>query len=291
MFGWGESWQLVKASWAVLRSDKELLWFPVISGITMLLICAVMFIPSVAWAFSSAMVEGRNSENMMQVIGYVLLFLFYIVTYTVNIYFNVALVGAAMIRLDGGDPTLGDGFRTANERFGKIVGYAVISATVGLIMRFVQERGGWLGKIVSDIIGLAWNLATFLVIPILVVKDVGPIEAVKESASLLKRTWGEQITGGFSIGGIFFLIYLLLIIAGSALCAYLFYIENVGVAISVIVVIVFLFIAIGIVQGALNGIFQATLYRYAETGTAPDNFDIDMIKGAFKEKKKKNGMF
>src|SRR5215510_10661996 len=127
MDSWRASWQLVKASWAVLKSDKELLWFPIISGITMLIICAVMLVPSIMWAFTSAMVDGRRAEQTMQMVGYGLLFVFYIITYTVNIYFNVALVGAAMIRLDGGDPTLGDGFRTANERFGKIVGYAVIS--------------------------------------------------------------------------------------------------------------------------------------------------------------------
>jgi hypothetical protein len=285
---WGASWQLVKASWAVLSSDKELLWYPILSGLTMIAICIVMFVPSVFWAFSSAMFEGSRGEDTMNILGYVLLFLFYIVTYTANIYFNVALVGAAMIRLDGGDPKLSDGFRTANERITKIVGYGVISATVGVVLSFIRDRGGWIADLVADFIGLAWNLATFFVIPILVVRNVGPVEAVKESASLLKRTWGEQITGGFSIGGIFFLIYMVVIILGIALIVFAASTENAAFLISAVVIVIFAFLATAIVNGALSGIFQATLYRFAETGVAPDNFDIDMIKGAFKEKKKKN---
>lgn len=292
MFGsWGASWQLVKASWAVLRSDKELVLFPIISGITMFLICAVMFIPSLMWAFTSAMAEGSRGEDTINIIGYVLLFVFYIITYTISIYFNVALVGAAMIRLDGGDPTVGDGIRTANERLGKIIGFAVISATVGVILRLLEERAGWIGEIIASLIGLAWNLATFLVVPILVVRDVGPIEAVRESASLLKRTWGEQITGNFSIDGIFIIFYILIVVLGVVLFGFVASTENVALMVAVGGLIGFTFIATMIIHGALGGIFQAALYRYAETGTAPDNFDIDMIRGAFKEKTKRKGMF
>lgn len=290
MFNWGASWQLMTASWAVLRADKELLWFPVISGITMLLIFVVMFIPSVAWAFASAMAEGSDGENTMQFIGYIFLFLFYIVTYTINIYFSVALVGAALKRLDGKDPTVSDGFRIANERFGKILGYAVISATVGVILNVLRsdnERWGWIGRLVVDAIGLAWNVATFLVIPVMIVKDLGPFAAVKESATLLKKTWGEQITGNFGIGGIFVVLYILVVAAGIGLCGYLIYIENYGMAISTVVVAVFLIMLLAIMQGALNGIFQAALYRYAETGSVPSNFDAEIIKNAFKEKKKR----
>jgi hypothetical protein len=289
MSSWSASWQLVKASWAVLSSDKELLWFPIISGITMLILCIVMLFPFVGAAIAMSLADTTESTNQM--IGYAGLFVFYLVSYTVSIYFNVALVSAAMIRLDGGDPTLGDGIRSANARIGKIVGYALISATVGLVLRFIRDSNNIIASIVSSFIGMAWNLASFFVIPILVAKDLGPIDAVKESASLLKRTWGEQITGNFSLGAIFFLVYFLIIVLGVILIGFAISIENTALIVSAVGLTIFLFIAASIVSGALNGIFQAALYRYAETGTAPDNFDIDMIKGAFKEKKKKNGGF
>jgi len=283
---WGRSWQLVKASWAILQSDKELIWFPVISGIVTILISAVMFIPSILITISLS--STGTSESVTQVVGFIGLFIFYLVTYTISIYFNTALIGAAMIRLDGGNPTMKDGFDIANSRLSKIIAFAAMSATIGVILRFLQERGGIIGNLVSWLGGMAWNLATFLVIPVLVVQDVGPWEAIQTSTSMLKRTWGEQITGNWSIGGIFFLLYLLVILIAVALgFLAIGVMESVPALIVVISAAVIAMIVIAVIQGALNGIYQAAVYRYAETGTTPDNFDIDLIQGAFKEKKKR----
>ena len=283
---WGRSWQLVKASWAVLQADKELLWFPVISGIITILICIVMFIPSIV--VSITLFSTGASEGVTEVFGFVGLFIFYLVTYTISIYFNTALIGAAMIRMDGGDPTMKDGFDIANSRLGKIIGFAAMSATVGVIIRVLQERGGIVGNIVSWLGGIAWNLATFLVIPVLVTQNIGPIDAVKRSASLLRETWGEQITGNWSIGGVFLLVYLLVIGIGIALGFFAgAVLESMTAVIAVVSLVVIAFIIVAIVQGALNGIYQAALFRYANTGTAPDDFDINLIQGAFKPKRKR----
>ncbi len=278
------SWQLVKASWAVLSADRELLLFPVLSGIVMVFLTIVMIVPAVGLAFAGSL----GGESVSTVVNGVVVFLFYLVSYTVSIYFNTALVGAALIRLDGGDPTVRDGFRIANERLGKIVGYAAINATVGMILRAIQERAGFLGQIAVGLVGFVWNVATFLVIPVLVVKDVGPIDAVKESAGLLRKTWGEQITGNFSVGAIFGLIFVALIILGGGLVmALAVTTESAVIAISGTALVIGIFLVLLVIQGALTGIFQAVMYRYAEEGIAPDNFDIEIIQGAFKPKRKR----
>ena len=120
----------------------------------------------------------------------VFLLAFYLAQYTVIFFCNTALVGAAMIRLDGGDPSVSDGFRIASERIGKIVAYAFISATVGMFFRWLSEKG-LLGRIVAGLIGVTWNIATYLVVPVLVVEDVGPIEAIKRSAALAPPELGR----------------------------------------------------------------------------------------------------
>lgn len=279
-----KSWQLVKASWAVLSADRELLLFPVLSGIVMVFLTIVMIVPAAGLAIAGSL----GGENVSTVVNGVVIFVFYLVSYTVSIYFNTALVGAALIRLDGGDPTVRDGFRIANERLGKIVGYAAINATVGMILRAIQERSGLLGQIVVGIVGFVWNVATFLVIPVLVVKDVGPIDAVKESAGLLRKTWGEQITGNFSVGAIFGLIFFALIFLGGGLVmALAVTTESAVIAIGGIALLIGAFLVLMVIQGALSGIFQAVMYRYAQEGVAPDNFDIEIIQGAFKPKRKR----
>jgi len=164
------SWELVKASAAVLRSDKELVVFPIVSAIGVLIVTATFAVPLfLAGLFDQMYTDGHG----LQPLGMLVAFLFYLVQYFVIFFANTALVGAAMIRLDGGDPTVGDGFRIAMRRAGPILGYALISATVGLILRTIAERAGILGRLVISLIGLAWNLATYLVVPVLAAEDVG----------------------------------------------------------------------------------------------------------------------
>ena len=182
------SWDLVKASATVLRQDKHLLVFPFFSGLASLAVVLCFALP----IFGLKAYDHLDGNNAMV---YSTAFLFYVVQYFVIFYFNVALVGATMIRMDGGAPTLGDGLRIANSRLGPILGYAVIAATVGVILRAVQERVGFLGRIIVGMLGVGWTIATFLVVPVLVVRDQGPIESIKDSAGMLKRTWGENVIG------------------------------------------------------------------------------------------------
>ena len=194
------SWNLVKASWAVLRADKELLIFPIISLVAVSLVTLTFLVPS--FFVVRFQRRHRNHSAWSNPLFLVFLLAFYLAQYTVIFFCNTALVGAAMIRLDGGDPSVSDGFRIASERIGKIVAYAFISATVGMFFRWLSEKG-FLGRIVAGLIGVTWNIATYLVVPVLVVEDVGPIEAIKRSAALLRQSWGEQIAGHVGISVVF----------------------------------------------------------------------------------------
>ena len=217
-----------------------------------------------------------------------MLALFYVVIYSITIFANSALIGAALIRLDGGDPTLADGFRIASERAGKIVGYALIAATVGVLLRAISERSGLIGRIVIGIIGFAWNMATFLVVPVLVTEDVGPIDAVRRSGELLKKTWGEQIVGNFSIGGIFtLLVFGVILIVGIPLFALIGAAESGAMFVLAAIIMVVLILGISLVGSTLSGIYQAALYRYAIGGEVGDYFDPELIQGAFKQKRKR----
>jgi len=122
-----------------------------------------------------------------------------------------------MIRLDGGNPTLRDGLAIAWSRVGRIFGYAVVAATVGLLLRALEERVGWVGQLVIRLVGVAWTVATFLVVPVLVTRDVGPVGAVKESASLLRATWGENLIGTVGLGLAFVAAYVVVFIVSGGL--------------------------------------------------------------------------
>jgi hypothetical protein len=274
------SWALVKASWAVLRADKELIVFPIVSAIAVIILTIALVVPMAVSEIFTGLAAGRQAS---QVTAFVFAFLFYLVQYTVIFYFNTALVGAALIRIRGGDPTVSDGLRIASQHFGTIVGYALIAATVGMILRWLRERG-ILGQIAAGLFGLAWNVATYLAVPILVIEGVGPIEAIKRSTALLKKTWGEQIVGNIGIGMAFALIFLALFLLGIPLIVLAASTESPAVIIFAIVLFVLALILVGLISSALNGIYTAAVYQYATSGDPGTYFDEDQIKNAFRTK-------
>ena len=275
------SWELVKASGAVLKGDKELLVFPLISSIAMLGVIAAFAIPMFATgAFAQLARHGHEAGTLY----YALLFAFYVVSYFVAFFFNATLVGAALIRLEGGDPTVGDGLRIASGKAWNILGYALIAATVGMILRAIEERVGFIGRIIVGLIGIGWSLATFLVVPVLVARDVGPTEAIGESAQLLKRAWGENIIGQGGLGLAFTLVYLGIGATGAALIVMAVAANSWAAAVVATVAMVLSILAAMLVHSALSAIYSAALYRYATGNDSTGAFSAPMLQSAFAPK-------
>ncbi|MET0893584.1 MAG: DUF6159 family protein [Pseudoxanthomonas sp.] len=270
------SWELVKASANVLRSDRELLLFPLISGLCTLVVMATFLVPVFAL---------RIFENGIGIGGAVVGFLFYFCQYSVIIFFNCALVAAAMIRLDGGDPTLRDGFDAAKSKLPAIFGYAAIAATVGVALQAMKSRdNNLIVRLVGSGLGAAWTLATFMVVPVLVSRDIGPVDALKQSVALLKRTWGENAIGNVGIGAAFGLITLAVMLVGAGL-AFLAWQASPVLAIVVAAVFVIGVLLLGIYQAALSGIYSAALYRYAVSHETPAAFRDVQLESAFQPKR------
>ena len=274
------SWSLVKASAAVLRQDKELLVFPLVSTIAALLVAATFILPAIGLGWFEQFEQREGFSPGAAVFGFV----FYLTQYFVIFYFNTALVGAAMIHLDGGDPTVGDGLRIASSKLGPILGYAAIAATVGVILRAIQERAGFVGRWVAGLLGLAWTVATFLVVPILVTRDVGPIDALKESATLLRKTWGENLIGNGGLGLAFGLVYVLLALVGGGLVVAVASLGSAALTGTLVALLVIGYIVLALVHAALSGIYSAALYRFASAGQGSESFSPEVLSNAFRVK-------
>lgn len=272
---------LAGSTWRVLVRDKHLLVFPIVSGFLFLVVVLSFFVPLatlVDWTKFQQQLQANNNRPPVWV--YAVSFAFYFSTYFVIVFCNSALVSCALIRFNGDTPSVMDGFRMATARLPQIFAWALVSATVGVLLKVVENAHEKVGEIIAALLGTAWSVMTFFVVPVLVVEKVGPVDAVGRSVSLLRKTWGEALVGNMGLNFVMFLLaipVILLFVAGGAMVAMGHTIP--GVAFLVLGgVALLLHMAI---SSALHTILLAALYQYAHDNRIPRGFDRDVIAGAF----------
>lgn len=278
-------WQLMKQSWRVLMQDKELMIFPLLSGFSCMLVLASFIFPLFGLGYADILFEDNqlNQDELQNPLVYVILFAFYFVNYFVIVFFNSALISCAIIRLTGGNPTIGDGFSAAMKRIPQIAAWALLSASVGVILKVMESRFQRVGAIISAALGTVWTIGTYFVVPILVVEKAGPIEACKRSVAVLKKNWGEAMVSNFGIG---MLTFLALIPAFTIVFFgfFLLFSEQMVLGITALVVGVIIILTISLISATLDSIIIASLYLFAAEEIVPEQMDRSLLENAFSGK-------
>jgi Family of unknown function (DUF6159) len=270
-------WELTKQSWTVLKNDRSLVLFPILSTIFALLAVGVIWAPTLVLR---GVFQGHHVHKHDPVFYVAGVASAYVSTF-VAIFFNVALAACAVRSLRGEDTKVSEGLQAAWHRIGPILGWTFVTTTVGLILKALAERFEFLGKIVADIAGAVWAIATFFVIPVLAMEGTGPIDSLKRSGAIVKARWGEGATGAATIGLATFLINLLIVIVAAVGAVFLFAANLLVLGGCVIALAVTAVIIVSFVSTALNQIFRVALYQYAVTGSTPGGFDRELLQSAF----------
>ena len=265
-------WTLAINSLKVLKENKQLIIFPVLSGISLVLIMGsfvLVFLGVNGWS-------DENIEDPGTIGNYLYLFLFYLVNYFIVVFFNMSLIHCTRLYFRGEEVSINAGLRFSLSRIGTIFSWAVFAATVGTILRIIQEESGLIGKIITGIIGIVWNIATFFVVPVIAYEGLGPIAAFKRSSQLMKQKWGESLGATFSFGLIQFLAMIVLIIP-------LFFIGNMihpigGIALAIMGVFI-----IATIFSAAQTIFVSAVYHNINDEPVK-HFNQQMIDGLFQKK-------
>jgi hypothetical protein len=273
MTRFSNGWTIAINSFKVLKENRQLVIFPILSGASIIIVLAsfcVALIGYSGWDLDQVSEPGK-------MMSYALLFLFYIVNYFIIVFFNMALVHCTSLYFKGEEVTVQKGIDFSMSRIGSILGWAVFAGIVGGILKIIKENVGSLGKIITGLVGVVWSIATFFVVPVIAYENLGPIAAFKRSAMLMKQKWGESIGAGFSFG--------LIQLGAVAIIALIAFAVSAINIIAGIVIGVLLLLLVSVVMSTVKTIFISAIYHNI-TGDPVELYNQQFIDNLFETKKK-----
>ena len=279
-------WALAMESMRVVSRNKKLVIFPIISSIALVLVLGTFagglhasgvldtFLEEDSAAMeSSAVSSTTESSRSNEVLGYSLLFIFYFLAYAVIVFFNMALIHCANHAFNGAEFTLGTGIAFSFSRIGAVISWALVSATVGLALRIIEDKNKNVAAFVAGILGMLWSLLTFFVVPVIAYEGLGPIAAIKRSGELFKNTWGERVGAHFAFGWIGFLAMLLIALPMGFVIGLLNPLAGFIAGILCVIVIT-------LMTTTAEAVFKAAVYQYA-IGRPVDSFSQGRLAQCF----------
>jgi hypothetical protein len=266
-------WTIAMNSFKVLRANKQLILFPVMSGISLVLVMASFV--TIILAFAGFNTDNIATEN--EIVNYLWVFAFYLVNYFVITFFNMALIHCTHLYFNGEEVTLAKGIAFSISRLKVILSWALFAATIGTLLKILQENLGYIGKIITGLIGIVWSIATFFVIPVIAYENLGPVDAFKRSSQLMKQKWGESLGSQVGFGVINLLAFLLVAIPLFIIGSFFHILVGVGLAL----LGAFLIMAI---MSAAQTIFISAVYHNV-TGNPTEHFNQKLIDNLFESKK------
>ena len=282
------SWKITQLTFRVINQDRELIWFALLAFIFSTLFTVAMVVPSVL----PTLMEEGVSQDSLQIFQYIIIFLTYFGLAFIATFFNVCVVYTTKVRFEGGNATFGQSMSFAFTKLGLIFKWSLLSATVGLVLKVLDNLASRLGKggqivasILIGLVGMAWSIVSIFVVPVLVYEGLGPIDAVKKSTQVIRKTWGESLIRHFGLGLIQFFVFVLIIVLSFGLTYVLANaFEVIGLLIGIGVGALLMLLA-GLIFSVANTIFNTALYVYANESLVPTGFDADTVKDAFAKKR------
>ncbi len=276
------SWELTKTSFRVASQDKELMLLPILSFLAM--IASFALVIGIAWKGNLLLQVTDDASGDVRPLQFLLVAFLYLALAFVQTFFAAAVVAGATQRLNGGNPTLGSSLRAAGSKVGRILAWSAVLATVNILLQMLRERGGTAGRIAAGLGNMAWSLATYFMVPVLLYEGAPVLGSIGRSGSLFKKTWGEQVIGNGGVNLVFGAAIFVVAMIGYVVLQPYVVAKNWLGALPFAVFFVGIGLALFALQAVVQGVYKAALYRFAVTGEAGVGFTADQLKGSFQAK-------
>ena len=258
--------RLAALSWRVLREQPSLLVVPLVATVVQVA-AAVTYILGIG----EHRLDGGSASAVI-----VKYFPLYFAVSLISAFASAVVVTAANARMSGAPVSLTSAIGRSLAVLPQLIGWSLLSATVGTLLRLIESRVPLAGRIITAIAGIVWSLATFLAVPVVVLEKRQPLGTVRRSSRLFRARWGEALVSDGVCGLMVFVVALpLLALAFLAMAASLLLgvVLAVGVAGGAIAV-----------SSALNGIVLTAAYRFAAFGEVGGAFTEEDLGLAFRNR-------
>lgn len=281
------SYLLAVESFDFVRKDPEILWYPVLSALVQFLLVA-LFVGGTIWYYLMFTTVDLSAETQHEatlvedIVMYGSMFVYYILAFFTLVYFQAGLTTVVKGRIEGQNLSFADGIKNANSKLGRFFLWSLFAATVGVIMRFISEKFGWVGALFGFAGDVAWALVNFFIVPVLTLEDRSIGDSIKRSGGILKQTWGEALVMNVGLGAFFLGLYLMIIVLMVA--TFILGMANLWIMAIGLTAFTILLLVLMVVQSALEAVFKVVLYEYAANGKIAESFTPELIIGAMKRK-------
>ncbi len=298
------SWELLQRSFLVIREHPKLLAFPALTGLFTTAVMLIFLLPILLtilaphWLGGSPLsavpetlgfVQQQNGASVSfqtSPVGMVVLGAVYLVSMFLTTFCGVAFNSEILEALGGNPVSIRHGVRVACARWKSILLWSLLAGVVGLLIRALEERLSFVGRLVAGLIGLAWSVAAIFAIPILVREEStsNPIKILTRSAETIKRTWGETLVGYVGVQSANWLFFLGSILFWMAAGVMAYLLSNPWLLAAAGAVWLACLIVYGYLAGIASKVYLCALYLYASEGTTPSAYDESMMELAWKRK-------
>ncbi len=286
------SWRLVKSAMFVIRKHPKLMLFPILIGVFTLVIGAFYMTPVIVMAIHNYHPPGPNAGPFETIAAYPRWVGFYcLLLYPLSMFLatfcNVAFYSQVIGALNGQPVSIRSGLGVAAGRIKSILVWSLFAGVVGAIIREIESRLGFVGRIVAGMIGLAWSVAAVFVIPIIIREEntANPVKILEKSANTIKRTWGEMLTGYAGLGIANVVAFVCALVVFFAAIALAIALSNAWILLPIGVVWLVGILAYGCFSNVASQTYLCALYIYASEGIIPEPYDQELLDRAWKVKK------
>lgn len=298
----GRSWLLFTTSLHIVRQNKKLLLFPLVTTVCSIVMMLFFVAPALLYPSGHALPElahwttlgqqlgldldGSRSRLHPNAIFYGYLALIYLVSMFLATFFNVAFYNEILKALAGEPVSVRSGLAFAWSRVRSIFMWSLLAGTVGLLIKALEQRFGWVGRWVMRLIGMVWSVASVFAIPVLIREGgTNPITMLRQSVGVLRRTWGETLAAyvGITIGSWIILLGSLAFLGGAVGLTVLRH-SPVAILLAIVIWLVAMSCLAYLVAVA-GHVYRCALYVYATEGVVPESYTPALMDAAWKIKK------